>query len=285
MLAKIMLLGAILFVIFGIFTYLSYKKIPNEYDYKLIRRLYYLLIMAYIAIFVVVFKNDIKKYHIINIQNANATIINALIIAISLFILSMFWEYIFISCKSFKNIKIKDFEITVDERKDIKHFDNLQDKEIKSLYNVLFAKIRMLKFINEYVEEREFLNPEEFYSDILQEYKNKRKNINIYIYKQNYKGYHQMQRDFNLTSKELSSIIYTIDMFGFCSPQKIKSKEHSFSRIKTKFADYDLLVVLESKLLVDGENYIIFDIINYFEQVVSLKIMECDYLQHSSNML
>ncbi|HEX2937759.1 MAG TPA: hypothetical protein VHO66_02465 [Ruminiclostridium sp.] len=285
MLIKIIILGAILFIFFGVFTYLSYRKIPEEYNFKLIRRLYYLLIMVYIAAFVIVFKSDFKNIQIFNINNTVSTIANALAAGLALFILSVIWEYIFISCRSFKNIKFKNFEITVDEQKVIEHLDKLRDKEIGSLYNVLFAKIRMLKYINDYVEQKEFLNPQEFYNDILQEYKKVRKNIEVYIYKEDFDGYLEMRKDLKLTSKELSTIKYSIDMFGFCCPKGFRPKEYNFSSIKTKYTNYDLLVVLESQMIINEENYIIFDIINYFEQVVSLKIMESDTLQPSNSMV
>ncbi len=58
-----------LIIIFGVFTYKSYKKLPLEYDNKLIRRVYYIFSVCNIFLFVIIYYNNIATLNIIKINN------------------------------------------------------------------------------------------------------------------------------------------------------------------------------------------------------------------------
>jgi hypothetical protein len=211
----------------------------------------------------------------IKTNQVDQTLLNTVIFISAMFLLFILWEHLFISCKSFKTFKFKDIEMTFDDRQNIQYVDKLQEKQIESLYAVLNAKIKMLKYIDYYIDN-EVLDPQKSYFDILKEYRVKRGNVQLNCYTMNSDGINQLQREFKLTLAQLSSIMYSINLFGFCRPKEFRKQNYIFSRIKTKYLEDDIIVVLKGNLLIDKENFVIVDIINYFELLISNKILEAD---------
>lgn len=264
---------AILIFAFSLFTYKSFKKIPCEYDMKLVRRIYYIFTIVHIYFFIVLFKSHIKDIKIVKTDNINTNLVNYLIIICFLFILSILWEYLFVSCRTFKNFKFKNMEISVDELSEVKYVDNLQEKEIDTLYSVLNAKIKMLKYIDYYINNKD-LNPQKSYINILKEYKERRKGIEISIFNENAKGLKHMQKKLKLNHQQLSSIIYSMNLYGFCSPINFRNDNYIFARIRTKYLEDDIIIVLRSNFLIDKEYLVLIDIINYFEIKIDLEILK-----------
>lgn len=273
MLLKITIYLFALISIFGFYAFISYKKEPNEFDSSLIRRLYYLFTVGNIYAFLVTFHKDLANIKIVTIENVDTKSINLTITALTLIIISIVWEHTFISCKTLKNFKFKDLEISIDDLAKVKHIDKFQEKQINFLYSVLRAKIKMLKYIDYYIKNNE-LEPNQSYKDILQEYSKKRKNIDIFTYTNNNQGLKNMQKKIRLTPQQISSITYSIKLHGFCTPENFRSQDYMFALIKTKYMEDDIIVVLKSNFIIDREYLILIDIINYFEIKIELLLLQ-----------
>lgn len=269
------LLFVVPFIAFCIFTFLSNRKLPQEYNAKLVRRIYYLFIILYLFLLLIVFREAISSLSIIRISNVDKVLLNNIVVIIVLLLIAIIWEYLFISCKTLKNVKFKDVELSFDEQNKIEYTDKLQEKEIKSLDSVINTKINMVKYIDKYAANNE-LDPAESYEDILKEYGNQRKNIKTCVYFENNTNISLMQKKLRLKNDELSSIMYAINLFGYCKPKNLKNLDYIFARIKTKYTEDNIIVVLVSDLLVDNENLILLDIVNYFEMIVTINILEME---------
>ncbi len=175
------------------------------------------------------------------------------------------------SCRTFKNFKFKDLEVSIDEIDKIKYVDKFQEKQIDALYLVLNANIKMQKYIDYYVSSHD-LDLDTAYTDVIQEYQNKRKGVYLAIFKNNPVGLKMMQKQFKLSPQQLSSIMYSVNLNGFCTPNNFRSQNYIFAEIKTKYINDDLIIVLKGDLLIDKEYLVIIDIINYFEIRIALEI-------------
>lgn len=252
------------------YIYLCYKRLPFEYDGKMIRRIYYLLVLIYLTGLSFSFSEEISSIKILRVEN---NIINFGLVLLVLFCLFFIWEYIFVSCKTFKSIKIKDVEVSMDEVGVIKYVDKLQEKEIKCLYSIIDAKINMTQFIDSYIMTNE-LNPSVSYKDIITEYQNKRGNIKVYVYNETSEGLNTIQQKHELNNHDFSSILYVLNHAGYYISREVSKKNHIYVRIRTKYLDYDIIVVLESDFLIDNEYLILIDLVHYFENKVELEIMK-----------
>lgn len=253
---------------FWFFAYKSYRKLSLGYDIKFIHRIYYLIVILYIALLVIFFDNQISTIDFFNTSNLDARYAINILLLFAFFVI---WEFIFISCKTFKLLKFKDIELSLEDKSSLTYIDKFQEKQIECLYSVLNAKIEMVKYIDSYIDN-EVIEPYQSYIDILNEYKEKRKGVKVYAYFNNDNGIRDMQRELNINDNQLTSIMYSISIFEFCFPKNFKKKDYIFYKIKTKFVQEDLLVVLKSSLLIDNENSILADIINYFELKISFEL-------------
>jgi hypothetical protein len=260
-------------LVFGGFTYKCYRKLPFEYDFKFVRRIYYLFVILFISAVTCLYEGKIKNITVISIDKNNQILLNNALFIAFLFLLFVIWEHLFISCSTFKVLRFKDVEITFDDRQKVQYVDKLQENQIESLYAVLNAKIKMSKYIDYYVENKE-LDPQISYFDILKEYGKKRRNVAVDCYSMDSDGLNQLQRDCKLTSEQLSSIVYSINLCGFCRPKEFRRQSYIFALVKTIYIETDIIVVLKSDLLIDKENLVIIDIIDYYELLVSNKILE-----------
>lgn len=270
MIIKPLVLILLPFVLLVLFTYKSYKKFPLDFDLKLTRRIYYLLAVLYIVGLVFFFNDTIKSIDLFKLGN---TTLNYIINIAFIFIGFVIWEYIFISCRSFKTIKLKDTELTFDDLTSTKYVDSLQEKEKENLYAVLNAKIKMVKYIDDYISNRKF-NRRESYKEILKEYGKNRKNVKIDVYFDNKEEIMRLQKENNITDKELSSVFYSINLTEFCIPKDFRKENYIFARLKTKYTEDDIIVVMYGELLIDKENLILAEILNYFETKIELELQK-----------
>lgn len=235
--------------------------------------MYYLFVFVYISTILWLNHDVIESTNIIQIASINSIFSNYSIILFVLIALAIIWDYLFISCKTLANFKFKDIELTINELDQVKYIDNFREKQISSLDAVLNAKLDMIKFVDNYVENNE-LDPDESYKDILKEYENKRGNIKIHVYFEN--EITSIETELGLKSDQLSAILYSLQMFGFCNPKEFNNGNYIFAWLKTKYSENDIIVVLISDSLVDKENLMLFDVINYFEVLVSVNILEAE---------
>lgn len=273
MLFKITIYLLSLLLPFSYFTYKSYLKRPLDFDIKLTRRLYYIFTIVHIYFFIVLFHKEISCLNILKMPHSTSSTLDYIAISSIIFILSMFWESVFISCRSFSNIKFKDVEITMEELSQAKYTDTFQEKQINNLYSVLNAKIKMLKYVDYYIREKE-LSPETIYFDVLGEYPKKRKNAKVNVFYQNDDGLALMQKKMRINQEVLSSLLYSLGLYGFCSPKDFRTKDYIFTLIKTKYTEDDIIVVLQGDFLIDKEHLILINIIHYLELKIDFEISQ-----------
>jgi hypothetical protein len=209
--------------------------------------------------------NRIIEINLFGVKNEQ---LNYVINVSLLFSALMIWDTIFISCRSFKSIKFKDVEVTLEEREDIKYTDSVQTRQIKDLYNVLNTGTEMKRFIDLYVK-RSDLYPDKSYEDIIKEYAKRRK-IKAYTFTADQAGIKQMGTELKIDMSKVSAILYSIDLTGFCIAAELPNM--NFSKLATKYKQNDIIIVLESETLIDKENFVLEDIINYFELKIDLEI-------------
>lgn len=249
------------------YTYITYRKLPGMYDLKLVRRVYYIFIMLYMAVLFLIYRDNIENAVIIRIENVNNLFINFILFLF----MAILWEYLFISCRTLKNFKFKDIELNVSDLDQVKYVDKTQDKQISYLDSVINAKLEMVKYVDHYVKYSE-LNPDESYKDIIKEYESKRKNVRVFAYFEN--ETELMARELKINKNILSSLMYSINLFGYCIPKGFRKKDYIFAKYHTKYSENDIIIVLNSDFLVDNEHLMLFDTIYYFEVLIALNILQ-----------
>lgn len=270
-------------IIFSGYAVISYKELPFEYDIKLIRRIYYIILVIWIYTFILVYRDTIERLTILKVNVPSQKSLNIILFTFALFTCGIIWDYIFISCKTLKSLKLKDTEFTIEEANNIKYAEGIQEKEKKALYCVLNAKIKVLKYIDYYLNKDITIEPHEMYLDVINEYQKRRTGVKVYAYYSNDDGRIKMQKKIKLTLEQLGSIAYSIELYGFCKPQELRNNKYIFAKIKTKYIEEDIILVLVSELLIDKEYIILIEIISYFEQKLDIEILKLEIEHIKSN--
>ncbi|MEL4105659.1 hypothetical protein AAFA46_02290 [Oscillospiraceae bacterium WX1] len=254
---------------FACYTLFSYRKLPDVYDLKLTRRVYYIFVLLYLAVLFLFYRSQVENTVIIHIDNVNNLFVNYAIFLV----LAVVWEYLFISCRTLKNFKFKDIELDMTELDQVKYVDKTQDRQIASLDAVLNARIEMAKFVNDYVKNSD-LNPEQSYKDIIREYEKKRKNVKVFAYFEH--DTEQMAKELSISKDVMTALMYAISLYGYCIPKAFRKKDYIFAKYKTKYTTSDIIVVFSSDFLVDNEHLMLFDAVDYFEVLIGLNILQAE---------
>ena len=115
------LLPVIVYTIFYILSF--FKKSPQtikfiriiKYDRKFIRRVYYLFNLAWFITFSIRYYNDIKDMAFVFHDSNFGGIINIVLLLTIFFLFSLFWDMVFISCRSISSLTFKGVTITTDD--------------------------------------------------------------------------------------------------------------------------------------------------------------------------
>lgn len=273
---KLFLFIFIPIVFFSVFMIMAHLKQRLEDDRKLTRRVYYINFLVWIVLFSTVFYEEISKFTIIEVDWSPQNSFNFIFFILIMFVLSIVWDFLFISCGTFKNIKLKDIEFTIEDIKNVKYVELLQEKEINALYSVLNSKIKTLKHIDRCFDTSLDFDIGNLYTSVIKEYGKIRRQIKIYTYYNSEEGRNKLKREIKLSDELLSSIMCATDMFGFCKPQEFRKNKYIFAKLNTKYLADDILFVLKGNLLIDKEHIIIIEIISYLEQKLEMEILRMD---------
>lgn len=254
------------------YVVLSYRKSPVELDYKMSRRIYYLYSFIWTAVVVWIFHQDLPTINIINTKSVNSLWLNYSVVLFIFGLYILAWDYLFISCTTIRKIKYKDIEFNLEEQETVRHTDEFQESQIQLLYKILSIRNKMIKYIDEYVKQNN-LDPFDSYKNIMMQYSKKRKNLKVLTEIYNQTGLYKIGKVLKLNQRQISSIAYAIELTGFCNFSEFKCNDIIFSKIKTMYVEEDILLVLQSRSLIDKENLILIDIINYFELRVENEIL------------
>ncbi|SHI64400.1 hypothetical protein SAMN02745941_04118 [Clostridium intestinale DSM 6191] len=273
---KLLLFIFIPIVFFIMYMFLAHFKQGFEEDMKLTRRGYYVVVLIWISLFSISFYEKIKEFTIIEVSWSPQYRFNFIFFLAGICLLAVIWDFVFISCRTLINIKLKNTEFTLDEIKSVKYVEMLQENEIDTLYAVLNSKIKVLKYIDTRLENGLDVDINELYESVIKEYAKIRKQIKVYTYYDSEEDISRMQKDIKLTLESLSSIMYSINLFGFCKPQEFRKSKYIFAKLNTKYLNENIIFVLKGNLLIDKEHIIIIEVISYLEQKLEIEVLKME---------
>lgn len=245
-----------------IFKFIKYEK-------KIFRRLYYLFSLVWSFIFLYGFRDKILNLNLVGSNVGNHW--NFVYVSLILLIFVVLWDFFFISCKGINAIIYKDVKISAEEAEDIKITEIIEDKNFKTLNNVLNAQDKLIREMEEYVLyyiENDF-DENIIYKDLMKKYERARKDIKIFMYKADLSGYKEMQEELDLDDAKLSSILYSLQYNRVCFPED-PDKDIIYAIIST-CGNGDYIFVLESDFLYKNEFIVIQNIIHIFDLCYELE--------------
>ncbi|AEV68284.1 hypothetical protein [Acetivibrio clariflavus] len=245
-----------------IFKFIRYEK-------KIFRRLYYLFSLTWSFIFLYGFRNEILNLNLAGPNMGNHW--NFICVSLIILIFIVVWDFLFISCKGINAIIYKDVKISAEEAEDIKITEIIEDKNFKTLDNILNAQDLLVREMEEYVDyyiENDF-DENTMYKDLVKKYEKTRKDIKISMYKADMEGYKEMQKDLKLDDAKLSSILYSLQYNRVCFPED-SDKDIIYAIIST-CGNGDYIFVLESDFLYKNEFIVIQNIIHIFDLCYELE--------------
>lgn len=268
----------VLFIVIPILYLLSYMiifyvRFPVKLDILIVKRLHYLFSSLWLVAFLAVFYKDLNNLIVVKeVLCFSAQAINlAFIVAIWLVVV-MFYDYVFISCKSIHNIKIKDVELTVEDLEQIKYFDNQDLLIIENLYVVLESRRSVIKYIDCITSGENEVDMESEYINVLKEYAAERKSISIEAFYED-ENIQQYIGDFTkFSEQQITSVLYSIYYCGFCVPDTNKKDKYLVARLKTIYGDADIIVIIKGEYIIAKEHIILVDLINYLEVRITLAL-------------
>lgn len=249
-----------------------YVKFPIKLDILVMKRLHYLLSTLWLIVFLIVFYKNFNLIIIKDVLCFSSKFANLSFIIIIWVIVVMFYDYVFISCKSIHNIKIKDVELTVEELEQIKYFDNQDLVIIENLYGVLESRRSIIKYIDSIASGENEVDIETEYINVLKKYAIERGNISIDAFYEDNK-INQYISDFTeFSDQQISSILYSVNYCSFCVPDTNKKDKYLVARLKTIYGNADIIVIIKGEYIIDKEHIILIDIINYLEVKITLAL-------------
>lgn len=277
------------FIAYCFYTVVCRMISPAKQDFRLIRRTYYLFVILQIAVFAFFFNDQIKTLSIIKVSFIDETVLNYAVIIVLWFLAAFIWESLFISCRSIKTLKFKDIEFSLSELLTVEYSDKLREKEIKNLYQVLKAKLAMVKFIDDYIEKTIDLDPEVAYRHVITHYSTFRGNIKLFVRKETMEGLEELKQKLNFKSDQMTSVIYTINNSAIQSclipaAQSSDNKDCIVMRIKTEFSNENIFVGMKGQGLIANEDFVIADIVHYFELAVSNDILATELFEINNSI-
>lgn len=259
------------FIISGIFLIFSNFKSFKRLDNKLIRRLYYLLGAIWIYIFVVHFYNYLIWININNNFNIDKRLFNLSFCILILLILLIFWEFLFISCKSLNTFSIKDVKLTTEELEEAsKTMDcSIEDKKLWEHVNrVQYKLIRnMYNFYNS-INDISGDNP---YRKLIKKYKKERGSISIHCFLSTPNILAQIKRYYKISDVEFSSILYSLQLNGVCLTPVNEVKYRLFAIITTPSLPDGLLIIMSGDRILADEHLIIQNLVSYFDRILDIE--------------
>jgi len=261
----------LLFSFYALYWILSFLKsiLYNKYIFKFIkydkrifRRLYYLFNITWCTVAIYIFRNDIAGLKFFNNNNYNSDL-NFVYIIIGFSLFSVVWDFLFISCRNISSFIFKDLKITSEEIEDIKLSDMIDNRNLELLNNVLKAQNKLISGMHEYVIKFmscKKIDEDLMYRKLINKYRAERKNVKIYVYKNDDEGFKKMQKDFKHDNSKMSGIKYALEVYNHCVPDDIE-EDIIYAIVYTRL-NGEYIIVLKSDFLYRNEHAVIQNIIH-----------------------
>jgi hypothetical protein len=245
----------------------------NNIDRKIIKRVYYLTSITWIALFIK--SVDIKIIEVFkNTNNTNSTYnINKILLALSLFAIVILWDYIFVSCRQVSKFSFKGVEITTEEFNEMKASITSEIEDYNCLQEIVKIQYSMFRNMNLYYNRMKELNGGIIYKRIINKYSRMRNDIKIDIFYYNEKDLELIQKKYKIDKAYFGSICYSLSKYGFCIPFILddSEKDMMLAVITTSFTKDDLLIAISGNKILKYENLIIQNIISYFDRLIEVQ--------------
>lgn len=237
--------------------------------------LYYLLMLIWSVSVFLIYRKEIltinlfEKY--INIDKA---VCNVLVYFITVFILTLIWDILFISCKSIKSLKYRNTEISLEEAEDIKQATIAKNQDIEFLYDILRIKYILICEMKDYVEGLEIFDIN-MYVALMKKYAELRKAKRFECFCYNKYGLKKFREKYRYTEADFSKIMYNLDFNGICIPDN-KDEYIFYAIIKTMYLEQDLIIILHSGRILLDEHLIIQNIVTVLDLYVTIKCRDLE---------
>ncbi len=240
----------------------------DKIDKRIIQKFYYLLALIWLVVYISTNYQKINARTIISIEAIDSSVLNYIIIVVSWYIGVWLIDYWFISCKKITSFKVKDVEITVDENEKIEIYKDVNENEVKALYNVLKTKQLVIKFIDKTLGNDDEIDVEKvkiLYQDVFNQYNKARDKIDLYVFWETDNFQNDMLKDIDISGQELGSIMFSIHYVGYCVFENSKRNIVLFSRIETKYTENNIIFALKGDDIINEEHLVLIELINYLE--------------------
>lgn len=260
---------------FHIFATILKYKWYEQFSKKVIRMLYYLLMLIWsVSVFSIYHKEILalelfEEYNIIKMK-----ICNTLIYFAAAFLLTLIWDIMFISCKSIKSLKYRNTEISLEEAEDIKQATIAKNQDIEFLYDILRIKYVLICEMEDYVESLDFFD-EEMYMVLMEKYAKLRKAKRFECFHYNFDGLKKFREKYKYTEADFSKIMFNLDFNGVCIPES-KDDHIFYAIIKTMYSEQDLIITLHSGRILFDEHLIIQNIVTVLDLYVTIKCRDLE---------
>lgn len=265
-------------------TILKYKWY-EQLSKKVIRMLYYLLMLIWSVSIFSIYKNEILALSLFDEYNINRQVCNVSVYFAAAFILTLVWDMLFISCKSIKSLKYRSTEISLEEAEDIKQATIAKNQDIEFLYDILRVKYILICEMEDYVDKLKCFD-EDMYVTLLKKYAELRKAKRFECFQSNFDGLKDFREKYKYTKADFSKILYNLDFNGVCIPDS-KDDYIFYAVIRTTYSEHDLIITLHSGKLLFDEHLIIQNIVTVLDLYVTIKCRDMEIIdmmeQISSN--
>lgn len=260
---------------FHIFATILKYKWYEQFSKKVIRMLYYLLMLIWSVSVFSIYHEEIlalelfEEYNIIKMK-----ICNTLIYFAAAFLLTLIWDIMFISCKSIKSLKYRNTEISLEEAEDIKQATIAKNQDIEFLYDILRIKYVLICEMEDYVESLDFFD-EEMYMVLMEKYAKLRKAKRFECFHYNFDGLKKFREKYRYTEADFSKIMFNLDFNGVCIPES-KDDHIFYAIIKTMYSEQDIIITLHSGRILFDEHLIIQNIVTVLDLYVTIKCRDLE---------
>ena len=256
-------------------TILKYKWY-EQFSKKVIRMLYYLLMLIWSVSIFFIYNKEILAIRLFNEYIINRKVCNVLVYFAAALILTLIWDILFISCKSIKSLKYRNTEISLEEAEDIKQATIAKNQDIEFLYDILRIKYVLICEMKDYVDNLDIFD-ENMYMTLMRKYAELRKAKRFECFHYNFDGLKKFREKYRYTEADFSKIMFNLDFNGVCIPDN-KDDHIFYAIIKTMYSEQDLIITLHSGRILFDEHLIIQNIVTVLDLYVTIKCRDLELL-------
>ncbi len=267
-------------ILFIIFLFISNTKRYKNINKLIVKRIYYMLCLLWSFKFIITFYSKIIS---VSINGSNSIVsktsrnyINILWCIIILFILSVVWDFLFISCRVITDFSFKGFNVKTEQYNEIEKISISKTEDLDIMNKILQTEYKIISEMEEYVTNIDDFQGFKDYENLIKKYIRIRNGIKIKCYLYEESNIENFKEKHRLSSLEYSTIRYCLDKYYVYSNEKNEAsdKDEVFCIIKTKFANYNILMDIVGDRVMPNEYLVIQHIVSYYDRLVDIVILK-----------